>query len=210
MKNSTDITIILDRSGSMEYIKEATIKGFNSFIQEQKHTEGNVNVSLVQFDHEYQVSYESIPVQEVKKLKNSTFQPRGTTALLDAIGTTIDQTKKRFKLLDKSQRPENVLIVIITDGAENASNKFTRNQIFKMIEKREKKSGWNFVFIGSNQDAIAEGAKFGIKMERALTFANDEEGAIEAFASLSRSTSFMKKSNKSFAFSEMDREIQER
>ena len=79
-----------------------------------------------------------------------------------------------------------------------------------MIEKREKKNGWNFVFIGSNQDAIEEGAKFGIKAECALTFANDEEGAIEAFASLSRSTSFMKESSKSFEFSKMDRDIQER
>ena len=89
MKNSTDITIILDRSGSMEYIKEATIKGFNSFIKEQKQSEENVNVSLVQFDHEYMVSYESIPVLEVRKLTNKSFEPRGTTALFDAIGTTI-------------------------------------------------------------------------------------------------------------------------
>jgi uncharacterized protein YegL len=210
MKNLTDITVILDRSGSMEYIKNATIKGFNSFIKEQKQTEENVNVSLVQFDNEYKVSYESIPVQEVRKLNKDSFEPRGTTALFDAIGTTIDQTKKRFKLLDKKQRPENVLIVIITDGAENASNKFTEKQIFKMIEKRERKDGWNFVFIGSNQDAIYEGAKFGIKTERALTFANDDEGAIEAFASLARAANYMKKSNESFVFEEADRVVQER
>lgn len=184
MKKSTDITIILDRSGSMSYIKETTIKGFNSFLKEQQATCSDTKITLVQFDYEYQVIYESINILEAKELSNKTFEPRGATALLDAIGLTIDNTKNRIKLSNKDEKPNNVIIVIITDGEENSSNKFSREMIFKKISKREKKDNWNFIFLGSNQDAIAVGGSFGIKSGKALTFANDSDGAVDAFKSM--------------------------
>ena len=211
MRNLTDITIILDRSGSMDAIKEATIKGFNSFLKEQQNAESDANLTLVQFDHEYKIVYESININEAKKLTYKTFKPRGTTALLDAIGITINNTKSRIKIIDKENRPNNVLIVIITDGYENSSNKFTREKIFKKISRREKKDDWKFVFIGSNQDAIAVGSSFGIAEDRALSYANDDAGVAEAFSSMSRQVCYSIESDKAdFAFSKEDRNVQEK
>ena len=211
MGNSTDITIILDRSGSMEYIKESTIKGFNSFIEEQRNSAGKANLTLIQFDHEYQVIFENVNIKEVKKLTKNTFIPRGSTALLDAIGTTINGTKNRIKLLENYSKPDNTLMVIITDGEENSSNKFTREKIFKKISKREKKDNWKFIFIGSNQDAIAVGSSFGIHADRSLTFANDDIGAEMAFSSMSKNiNNIIIDSESEFIFSEEDRELQNR
>lgn len=211
MKNVTDITIILDRSGSMEYIKDSTIKGFNSFLKEQQNSEGDANLTLVQFDHDYQILYENIDIKEVKKLTQKTFVPRGSTALLDAIGVTINNTKNRIKLTPNDKKPDKVLVVIITDGEENSSNKYSREKIFKKISKREKKDNWNFIFIGSNQDAIAVGSGFGISSDRSLTFANDDDGAKMAFKSMSENICEMRANHKrEFLFSIEDRELQDR
>ena len=211
MRNLTDITIILDRSGSMEFIKEATVLGFNSFLQEQLKSETDAVLTLVQFDHEYKVVYEGVDINKVKKLSNKTFIPRGTTALLDAIGVTISNVKNRIKLLKKDLKPKNVLIVIITDGEENSSNKFTREQIFKKISKKEKKDNWKFVFIGTNQDAISVGGSYGIAGSRALSYAADDDGTVDAFKSMSKRVYMLREESlDDFAFLEEDRKIQKR
>jgi uncharacterized protein YegL len=210
MKKLTDITVILDRSGSMEYIKESTIKGFNSFLKEQQNSEGKAKLTLVQFDHEYQVVYEDVDIKNVKKLNNETFVPRGSTALLDAIGVTINNTKNRIKLLSKSKRPDNILVIIITDGEENSSNKYTREKIFSKISKRENKDNWKFIFLGSNQDAIAVGQEFGINANQSLTFNNSDEGTERAFMSVSNIVHHSRAfGNVNFSFSNEDREAQE-
>ena len=211
MKNLTDITIILDRSGSMESIKSATIEGFNSFLKDQKGDELKSLVSFVQFDDVYEIVYEGKDMDKVQYLNLDAFQPRGLTALLDAIGTTINATKKRIKQIPKKERPENVLVAIITDGMENASTKYTRSEIFKKIRKREEKNGWKFIFIAANQDAIYEASKFGIKREQALQFSADKDGMKDAMYSLSKKMYDMKREqNKSFLFDEEDRKKQER
>ncbi len=211
MRDLTDITIILDRSGSMQSIKEAAIKGFNSFLKEQQKSETDAVLTLVQFDHEYEVVFESVAIKDVKKLNHKTFSPRGTTALLDAIGVTINNVKNRIKLLKDESKPENVLIVVITDGYENASNKFTREKIFKKISKREKKDNWKFVFIGTNQDAISVGRSYGIAKERSLSFASDGKGTVDAFQSMSKRVyMFREKMNHDLEFLKEDRKIQKR
>lgn len=211
MKNLTDITIILDRSGSMESIKSATIEGFNSFLKDQKNDELQSLVSFVQFDDVYETVYEGKKINEVQYLNLASFQPRGLTALLDAIGTGINATKKRIQQLPKKERPENVLVAIITDGMENASTKHTRTDIFKKIRKREEKNGWKFVFIGANQDAIYEASKFGIKREQALQFSADKQGMKDVMDSLSEKIYNMKRHQfKNFLFDEEDRKRQER
>ncbi len=211
MKNLTDITIILDRSGSMEGIKSATIEGFNSFLKDQKNDELKSVVSFLQFDDEYETVYSGKNIDEVQYINIASFQPRGLTALLDAIGKTIDATKKRIKKLPKKEGPENVLIAIITDGMENASKQYSRSEIFRKIRKREEKDGWKFVFIAANQDAIYEASKFGIREERALRFSADEGGMNDAMDSLSKKMYHMKRDqNKNFLFDEDDRKKQER
>jgi len=211
MKNLTDITIILDRSGSMESIKTATIESVNTFLTDQKNDELKSIVSFVQFDDVYEIVYEGKDMDKVQYLNLDAFQPRGLTALLDAIGTTINATKKRIKQIPKKERPENVLVAIITDGMENASTKYTRSEIFKKIRKREEKNGWKFIFIAANQDAIYEASKFGIKREQALQFSADKDGMKDAMYSLSKKMYDMKREqNKSFLFDEEDRKKQER
>ena len=184
MKKLTDITILLDKSGSMESIKNATINGFNTFLSEQKETNGKVRLSLAQFNHGYQLLYEGIKIKKAPQLNSESFEPEGLTALLDAIGKTIKLTCERIKNLDKKKQPSNVVIVIITDGLENNSRKFTRKQIFQLIEKMQSKQ-WEFVFLGANQDAIQEAHNYNILEKKAMTFAADNDGVEDVFYSLS-------------------------
>jgi uncharacterized protein YegL len=206
MKKINDITIILDRSGSMESIKEVTIRGFNSFLEKQRKSKFGSSLTFVQFDDEYEIVYESKPINKVKDLTNKNFIPRGTTSLLDAIGNTIVLTKER---LNQESTTENVLIAIVTDGFENSSIKYTRNKIFKMIRSMEQERNWNFVFLGANQDAIQEGAKLGISFDRALTFNSNERGVENAFSSLAENTFDLSNNlNSKFSFSIEDRNKQ--
>ena len=207
MKKVTDITIVLDRSGSMQSIKEATITAFNSFIKEQKKDGLPTNLSLIQFDDQYEINFVEKDIHLAKELNAQSFQPRGLTALLDAIGTTIQSTKKRLKT--EKENSDKVIIAIITDGYENASLKFTRKKIFKMIRKREEKNNWKFVFLAANQDAIAEGEKFGIHQDRAMTFQADKHGISNAFMSFSNKvSSFKQNASLDLEFDEKDRKKQ--
>jgi hypothetical protein len=208
MKKLTDITIILDRSGSMDVIKGATIEGFNSFLKKQKSGEFDTNLTFVQFDDEYQMLYEEKDIKSVKYLNSKSFQPRGTTSLLDAIGATINLTKQRLDNKSKLKHPKGVIVAIITDGYENSSTKFPYNKVFKMIRKRELKDGWNFVFLGANQDAIKEGKKFGINPDRALSFDCSENGVKNVFHSMSNVFFDCPSSNSQIKFSDEDRKGQ--
>lgn len=160
----TQIVMVLDRSGSMDTISKATVEGINSFIKEQKAAEGEAYMTLVQFDNEYQVDYKEKPLNEVENLINGkTFIPRATTALYDAIGRTINELSTA----------DDVIFVIVTDGAENASKEFSREQVFEKIEAK-KKEGWNFLFLAANQDAMKTGGSLGIAANNSMTFnAND-------------------------------------
>ena len=156
----TQIVVVLDRSGSMSSISESTVSGLNSFIKEQKAAEGEAYMTLVQFDNEYQIDYKSKPISEVVDLiDGETFVPRATTALFDAVGRTINELITT----------DDVVFVIITDGHENASQEFKQKGVFDLIEKK-KKSGWNFLFLGANQDAIAAGGAMGINAGNSINY----------------------------------------
>src|SRR3990167_7460886 len=127
--NYTDITFILDRSGSMIPIKQDVIGGFNSFITEQKALPGKLKVTLVQFDNVYEAVFVAKSVDQVPVLDSNSYQPRGSTALLDAIGRTINDTGARLRRMSEKDRPAKVLVIIYTDGQENASNEFTKDKI---------------------------------------------------------------------------------
>jgi len=143
-----DRIFVLDRSGSMETCRDDTIGGFNSFLREQQTLGGTL--SLIQFDHEYQVTYASKPIGDVEPLTANTFQPRGSTALLDAIGRTI-----------KEATAATPSVVILTDGQENASREYTKAHIKDLIEQKTK-DGWTFAYLGANQDAFEEASSMGI------------------------------------------------
>ncbi len=210
MEKTADITIVLDRSGSMQSIKKETIKGFNGFISSQLKMKINARITLVQFDNEYELLYEAVKLKHVNELNDDTYIPRGMTALLDAIGRTVKLTRDRYKQAKKEKRPDKVLFVIITDGQENNSTSYNRDMIFKKIKKMEDKHSWEFIFLGANQDAIAEAHNYGINAKRAMTFAADAIGTKEVYKSISDNICYSMAQDKKFEFTDEQREKQKR
>lgn len=192
MKDATDITIILDRSGSMGDIREDVIGGFNAFIEEQKKDPSPATVSLVQFDDAYEPVYEGKPLQEVPPLTKETFVPRGWTALRDAVAFTIIKTGARLASLPEEERPNKVLMLIITDGMENKSVEW-RNpvKVGKLIQEQTDKYKWQFVYIGANQDSFASGNEINITMTQ--DFTASPAGTHDMYKSMSRGVSNVRK-----------------
>jgi Mg-chelatase subunit ChlD len=181
----TDITYIIDRSGSMQPLANDAIGGFNKFLDDQQKAPGEATLSLVLFDHEVLVPYHGVPIKEVKPLDGKTYQPRGSTALLDAVAIAIDRTGDRLKVMKEEDRPEKVMVIIMTDGHENASTDITRAELKAKIEHQEKAYSWNFVFMGANQDSFAAAVKLGIRADMAANFAPSSVGTQEGYAKTS-------------------------
>jgi len=192
-KNLTEIAFILDRSGSMASVTEAAITGFNEFLRDQQKTEGQARLTLVLFDNEYLVPLDSIPVQEAVALDTTTYVPRASTALLDAIGTTIDRLGARISTMPEPDRPGQVIVAILTDGLENSSEKFTWKDISHKILEQTNSYKWQFLFLGANQDAIATAASLNIAAANASTYVGDNGGTYSSQKAMSRKTTAMRK-----------------
>ncbi len=185
MKNQhTDITIVLDRSGSMASVASDTIGGFNRFLEDQQKAPGTANISLHQFDHEYKTVLNGVDVKSAPNLSSSSFVPRGSTALTDAIGRSIVDTGARIDRLNDADKPEKVVFVIITDGQENASKEYNQAKVHEMITHQRDKYAWEFVFLGANQDAIKAATNMGITRGAAMTYASNSVGTTAAFAAV--------------------------
>jgi hypothetical protein len=209
--NYTHVSIVLDRSGSMSSCEDVTREGFNTFVTKQQKEKGEATVSLVQFDDQYEVNYEFKNLQDVPLLTKTTYTPRGMTALLDAIGKTINSTGKRLAQMEEKDRPSKVLFVIQTDGFENNSNEFTREKIFEMIKHQREKYQWGFVFLGANQDAIATATSYGISANSAMSYnpINSKavfSGCLHNFTTAYRSASTSNSANMTTSFSDEDRQ----
>ena len=163
----TDITLVVDRSGSMESIREDAEGGVNTLIAEQAKQPGECLITLVQFDQEYEFVHQGVKASECPAYK---LKPRGTTALLDAVGRAINETGERLAALPESQRPGLVVFVISTDGQENASHEFTREQVKQMIARQESVYNWQFTFLAANAEAFAEAGGMGIDAAKAAQF----------------------------------------
>lgn len=183
MSDKTDITFVLDRSGSMHKIKTTTIEGFNNFLTEQQAGADACVLTLNQFDDRFQTDYAAKPITEAEPLNNRTFAPRGDTALLDAIGRSIAETKERIHALPTDERPNKVIIVISTDGGENCSHEYTLTQTRNLIAERSE-HGWSFIFLGSDLDGIQVARSVGIAASNILHTANNAAGACAAYATL--------------------------
>lgn len=187
MKNNyAEIAFVLDRSGSMDSCRDAAIEGFNRFLKEQQQVEGLAKLTLVLFDDEYLVPAQALPVAEVIPLDNETYVPRGSTALLDAIGRTIDEMGVRLAALPEADRPAQVIVAILTDGAENSSQNYTWHQLAGVIRRQTEQYRWTFLFLGANQDAIATAAQMNIGHHNAATFVADSVGAAVSSRTISR------------------------
>jgi hypothetical protein len=182
----TEIAFVLDRSGSMQPCQQAAIDGFNQFLVDQQKTEGLAKLTLVLFDDEYLIPISSVPVQEIVALSENTYQTRGCTALLDAIGQTIDDLGNRLAALSEKDRPGQVIVAILTDGLENASRRFTWREIAGKIRHQTDVYKWVFLFLGANQDAIATAANLSIAANNAATYVADTAGSKASHAALSR------------------------
>ncbi len=171
--NKTAIAVVLDRSGSMGSCRNDTIGGFNTFLEEQQKLPGYATLTLAQFDDVYEVVYLDRPIKEVPKLTTETFVPRGSTALCDAIGRTIVTLGAKLAAMPEVDRPGKVVVVIITDGGENASHEYTREKIKALTEHQQAKYEWKFVYLGANQDAISVGSSLGMLKSMSASYSVD-------------------------------------
>jgi uncharacterized protein YegL len=191
---TTEIAFILDRSGSMEAHTGAAIAGFNEFLRDQQSVEGQARLTLVLFDDRIEIPIDNIPVSEVVELDTRTYTTRGSTALLDAIGETVDSFKVRTRDLPPESRPDQVIFAIFTDGEENASSRFTWKDIAGKIRRRQEKQGWQFLFLGANQDAIATAAQMNIHAHNAATASYSADGVQGSARAFSRKARAMRES----------------
>ena len=177
----TEIAFIFDRSGSMESMTNAAISGFNEFLKAQQSTFDDhgqpipATFTLILFDHEYLAVHNRQDIQAALPLNLDTYVPRGNTALLDAIGRTIDEIGNELAATPEANRPAKVIIAILTDGEENASRHFSMADINQRITHQTEKYQWEFMFLGANQDAIATASRMGISAYNAATFAADAD-----------------------------------
>lgn len=214
-ENYTHVSICLDRSGSMSSMASEVVEGFNKFVEEQKKEEGKATISLAQFDDVYEVVHDFI---DIKDMGGISLKPRNSTALLDAMGRTLEETRAKVLKMKEADAPSKVIFVFITDGFENASSKYNRKQIFEMIKdlkspERGDQINWEFVFIGANQDAIAEGGSYGIRSKSSMTMYASGDGAKLAFSSLTKGISTYRKMSADtaeYAFDSEDYEAQEK
>ena len=177
LNDKTHIICILDRSGSMSSIMSDSIGGFNQFIKDQKKLPGEVTISIQLFDDKHEALYECANLKDVKEITNAEWNPRGTTALYDAIGKTINRDKVTLNRLG-SEAPSKVLVCVVTDGFENASREYRREDVQKLIQNCEKED-WNFIYLAANQDAFAVGQSFGISAGNTFTYMASAQGVMD-------------------------------
>ncbi len=186
MREFTDITIVLDRSGSMQVIKEGTLTGINNFIKEQRETPGEGCWTLVDFDDPGSAAMrkETFPrtvmaqvsQEQVGLVTSAMYQPYGDTALIDAVCITIDATGQRLAAMKEADRPNRIVFVIQTDGQENRSTRFKKEDLAARIATQEKEYNWKFIFLGANMDAKEVGTGYAIPTFRSQSYAHTNVG----------------------------------
>ncbi len=178
-----EVACVLDRSGSMQSIKNDTIGGFNAFLEEQKKAGASVKMTLTVFSDRVAFMFDAVDIANVPALTPSTYIPNGMTALYDAIGKTIRHIETRFAAIPEAIRPTKVIMAIVTDGEENNSETFTSDIVRELIQAKTS-IGWAFVFIGANQDAYAESAKIGIPKAMTMNFVPNARGVAQTYRSI--------------------------
>ena len=183
-KDLTELVFILDKSGSMSGLEKDTIGGFNSMLQKQRAVDGECRITTVLFDNNYELLHDRIDIRAVSPMTEREYQVGGSTALLDAIGRTIQKLVNVQKNTAEAYRAEKVMFVIITDGEENSSREWSAEKVKALIEE-EKKYGWEFIFLGANIDAVETAGRFGISADRAVDYVPDGAGTELNFQAMS-------------------------
>lgn len=193
--NITELVFILDKSGSMAGLESDTIGGFNSMLAKQKEEPGEVIVTTVLFNDCYELLHDRTNIKGVRPISEKEYFVGGNTALLDAVGKTINKISNAQKHICEEQRANKVLFVIITDGMENSSREFDYGKIKEMIETQKKVHDWEFLFLGANIDAVSVAAKIGIRANRAANYHADGYGTRQNFETLSKVVTYMQENN---------------
>ncbi len=175
-KGLTEIVFILDRSGSMGGLENDTIGGYNSMIAKQKGEKGEALISTIIFDNISEVLHDRVPLEKIEPITDKDYFVRGSTALLDAVGGAIHHIKNIHKYARPEDVPEKTLFIITTDGMENSSREYSYGKVKKMVEKQQKKDGWEFIFLGANMDAVGVASQFGVDKHHAVTYECDVKG----------------------------------
>lgn len=207
----THISVILDRTGSMESIRDDTIGGFNVFLKAQQEQAGSATLSLAQFDSQdpYEVIHSFRKISTVPELTHETFIPRACTPLLDAMGRGINDLEQNLSEMAPDNRPGKVVVVVITDGHENASHEFKKGQIERMVQDRQQKLDWQFVFLSADLAGIDDALSAGVEQRRAMAFSATPKGTRAALCSVSeRIADYRNDVTDEVAFSDEDRASQ--
>ncbi|HZK34543.1 MAG TPA: vWA domain-containing protein [Bacillota bacterium] len=175
-KELTELVYILDKSGSMGGLESDTIGGYNSMLEKQKAVKGECRITTVLFDNNYEILHDRIDIGAVSPMTDKEYQVAGSTALLDAIGRTINKIVNVQKNTADDYRAKRVMFVIITDGYENSSREYTAEKVKEMIDKQKDKYSWEFIFLGANIDAVQTAGHFGISPDRAIDYIADSQG----------------------------------
>ncbi len=184
-KDLVELVFILDRSGSMSGLESDTIGGFNSLLEKQKKEKGEAIITTVLFDDRYELLHDRINLKGVKAITDKEYFVRGSTALLDAMGNTISKVLNSYKNTDESERPEKVMLVITTDGLENASREYDYGKVKTLIKETKEKYSFEYIFLGANIDSEVEADRFGIDKERAVNYHSDSFGTKLNYAMMS-------------------------
>lgn len=191
-QNLTEMVFIIDRSGSMNHLQSETISGFNSMIEKQKKEPGEAFVTTILFDNQYELLHNHVNIQDAKPITDREYYARGMTALLDAVGRTINSVGERLSKTPEEERPGHVIFVITTDGHENASHEFTKAKVKEMIEHQQDKYSWTFMFLGANIDAVSEAASLGINTDFARKYTASSIGTDTLYSGMANTVSCMR------------------
>ena len=175
-KDFTELVFILDKSGSMSGLEKDTIGGFNSMINKQRKEEGEAVVTTVLFNDKRSIIHERVDIKEVSLLTEKEYFTCGCTALLDAVGSTINKIRNIHKIMNEEDLPEKTLVIITTDGLENSSMEYSYLTLKNMVEKLRNEYNWEFIFLGANIDAAQEARRFGVEDSNAVNYNCDDEG----------------------------------
>ena len=187
--NKTELVFILDRSGSMSGLESDTIGGYNSLLNKQRSEEGSAIVTTVLFDDQFELLHDRLDIHAISPISEKDYFVRGSTALLDAIGRTINKIGNVQKHTKPEMRADKVLVIITTDGMENSSIEYSYDRIKNMIERQKSQYGWEFIFLGANIDALATAHRFGIDSSRAANYRADSLGTNLNYSALNKTVS---------------------
>jgi len=191
----TAIAVILDRSGSMGKLSKETIEGFNAFVAEQRKVKGEAVLTLATFASDYRLVYDFVPLDSVVDLTTATYVCNGYTSLLDSVGKTINSLGNRLSAMPENERPSKVIVVVMTDGEENASTEYAIDKIKEMVEHQTNKYSWLFVFSGAGIDAFHGSKSLGMNTNNSRRFAPTPAGIGGMYKSISSNTASYRSSS---------------